>query len=535
MNLKKILAGVAAGALAVGATAFTAFADEMPYEPDGTENVLTELHTSQPTTLDSYASAWYSDNGNIGAYSDSYYIKVTVSDIGDYSGFPIEELLKWDDITTWFEFAIYQNDDNKIIKFPVMGATTDHAVVYFPLSEIEGNPFSFNIQAGHVGFTIDKVEVVEYKDDGKKPGEGGEEVDTSAWVIELKAFNNNWNGWQGAKSEPGALKLTTTVKELIAANAAAGADVTIDNLMGINLEVNGTQVGDVVYYNVTVNDKEPVSGKATIAAGDNGSANGYVATLNMSDYSFAEDDVISVVVSAKEITNEKRKYKNLWTGEAIIGIDWATIWDKMAVIEAEEFADVVEGDTVTVTFTLDDEATYSQLQILDGKSTPLTSPEGLNEYDTIDVKASPFSFVLNADDLALVQANDMRVGGYNVTILSVDLNLANKGEDGDGNNDDDNDDNKDDDKDDDNTGGSSSTGTSTSTSTTTTTTASSTPAEETTTTTQAAPAASDNNGAGAGNTNGAANPDKNAATGVAIAFIPALAAAAGVIISKKRK
>ena len=103
--------------------------------------------------------------------------------------------------------------------------------------------------------------------------------------------------------------------------------------------------------------------------------------------------------------------------------------------------------------------------------------------------------------------------------------------------------------DDDNTttGGGTVTGGTTSSTTTTTTEESKTPEEtttaadnsapsaETTTTTTQAPAVSDNNGAGAGNDGAASGTDGNPSTGVVFAVIPALAAAAGVMISKKRK
>ena len=173
MNFKKILAGVAAGALTVSSLALNAFAEDLASVPTGKEEVVAEFvkAADQSNELSSWGSVWYSLTMDEDELPEDGYIKISVSDVGDFTGddgskTSFDEWLTWD-ISGWAVFMkVYVNDEDhpennwELSVWPSEGATADSAAVYIPLDDISS--LGFNIQSGHVDFTVDSVELVEF-------------------------------------------------------------------------------------------------------------------------------------------------------------------------------------------------------------------------------------------------------------------------------------------------------------------------------------------------------------------------------------
>lgn len=214
-------------------------------------------------------------------------------------------------------------------------------------------------------------------------------------------------------------------------------------------------------------------------------------------------------------------------------VDLGTDWSANVPISADEI-DASENDVITIYFTVG-AAEYQQIELDDGNWTKITT-YATNDYGTIDLDATEtsHSITLTADDAALISENGLIIKGYNITITSVTLTPASNNTNNSTNNSADGEEE-----------GTTTTTThipyypSTTTETTTaedttdketsapeTTAAEETAAPEATT---AAPASSDNNGGGT------SGPDSNMNTGVAIALVPVIAAAAGLIVSKRKK
>lgn len=168
MNFKKILASVAAAALAVSSMAVCSFAaDGLSTAPEGEENVLTEFVKApdQSNVLAQWGSVWYSDSSS-SAIPKEGYIKISLSSLGDYDDgqgviTPFDDFLSWNP-WSWATFLKVYNtaEDWEVTALPIEGATKDAAIVYVPVADVKS--MAFNIQAGHIPFTVDKVELVEF-------------------------------------------------------------------------------------------------------------------------------------------------------------------------------------------------------------------------------------------------------------------------------------------------------------------------------------------------------------------------------------
>lgn len=116
---------------------------------------------------------------------------------------------------------------------------------------------------------------------------------------------------------------------------------------------------------------------------------------------------------------------DIWTGSNDLGTDWDGA--KALKIDAALFADVADGSTIEIGYTTG-EADYYNLKIVEntdgwpGLSSPTVDPQ----WGTIGVDAgsTSYSFTINADDVARIQANGMVIQGYGVTITKVAVNGA---------------------------------------------------------------------------------------------------------------
>lgn len=110
----------------------------------------------------------------------------------------------------------------------------------------------------------------------------------------------------------------------------------------------------------------------------------------------------------------------LWSGTQDFG-NWA---DTPVNIEAEKFAGAKAGDTIKFTYSINavPDQPWNQIKIMDGTEAVLASPTGQNEWNCVDLaSATTYSFEISAADLALVQANGMKITGHGVVLSKVEL------------------------------------------------------------------------------------------------------------------
>lgn len=356
----------------------------------------------------------------------------------------------------------------------------------------------------------------------------------TAWQIALCAAYENQSKWNDyTEKEPeNKLFIQAKVSDVMAA-ADDGID-SLDKLNGVNVKLWGSEIGHKIKYSITLAKKTEGEdeGETTI-------------TLPVEETELLSDWSVAIRLDK----GENEEYLKL-------------------------FENVKKGDIITVNYK---NANGGQLQFKDSDWASLSgnSQSGTpwNEEQTefgFELKDGDgkLQYVIDENDVAKLKEGGLIIGGKNVTVTSVTLTIKSSGSTGGNNdNDEDNDNNKPgyipgdsgSTSDGSTSGGSTSTPSDTTAEAETTasteataapvedTTADNKPAEDTTdngddsssappqivpqATEEQAPAATD---AVNGDSN-ANNADKNQNTGAALALIPAIAAAAGVVISKKRK
>ena len=344
------------------------------------------------------------------------------------------------------------------------------------------------------------------------------------------------------------------------ANAAAGDTIRIDFTINNEAEYHQIQIKDGE-NTAPLTSPEGVNEWESIDV----TTEGFTFVLNEADTATLKEKGMQLMgydVTYQSVTlikvgggnnNDDKTEESIWEGTYNAGTDWD--WDSRLIIEAAKFANAAAGDTIRIDFTINNEAEYHQIQIKDGENTaPLTSPEGVNEWESIDVTTEGFTFVLNEADTATLKEKGMQLMGYDVTYQSVTLikadnsgtsttppvisepstssgNFTVPSTSGGSTSGDTTTDNAQNDPA--NTGAPDSTEENTATNTTPP--AVSTPdGDNDAQDTEGTPVPDDGNG-NVGNAGAGSGEDKNAATGVTLALIPVIAAAAGMVISKKRK
>lgn len=103
--------------------------------------------------------------------------------------------------------------------------------------------------------------------------------------------------------------------------------------------------------------------------------------------------------------------------------DFSTTWDKGTDIPAENFADLIGGATLKFTFTKGT-ADFYRLQIVanyNNWADKLSSIASQVDKDNfIAPTESPFSFVINEADVALLQEHGMGLNGYGITLTKIE-------------------------------------------------------------------------------------------------------------------
>ncbi len=173
MKLKKILASLTAAAMAVSVMAITPVSAAVGTVPEGSQVVLDSMLTGDDavistTVLDKWGSLWMKNyNTDIADWvaEDNTYLKVTLSAVGQYTNDDgsltnIEDML-WALDQSWFTFCNIAGNKYS----PVSGVTASGGgTIYAPLSDFtlsDDGGLGFNLQAGHVGMTIDKAEIIQ--------------------------------------------------------------------------------------------------------------------------------------------------------------------------------------------------------------------------------------------------------------------------------------------------------------------------------------------------------------------------------------
>lgn len=282
MKLKKIIASLTAAAMAVTTMAFAPLsvsAQTFDPAPSGKETKLASLEFTPPVKLDSYGSQWVqSYDSNLADWlkeSDTY-IKVAVTDV-TYQDKSFDDILGWD--LSWLEFMFLDTRNY----MPVGDVSAASSVVYAPLSDFslnEYNGIGFNIQAGHVGFTVQSADIVKVVSQsavvptsdvelGTLSGGGEQTTEVASWDPN-SLDKNTWS----SDFYPAASK---------AASAAYYSDTAdyLKNFAGILYEVNVSSVKTVKYGDLNVQpygscaNYNWISGEYSTAI-ENGTDNFYV-------------------------------------------------------------------------------------------------------------------------------------------------------------------------------------------------------------------------------------------------------------------
>jgi len=212
MKLKKLLAAATSAALALTTMAFTpltASAESFDPAPSGTETVLGSMTLNSatvPYSLDSYGSIWVQNyDADLSSWikdSDAY-LKVSVSNVSDYTSdsgsTPFDDVITWD-IKGWFQFMCV---DSKWY-FPSGSVSAASSTVYVPMTNFslnEYNGIGFNIQAGHVGYTITAADIVKISDSGSSdPTPAGGDIAFEFPTGPIQFVVNDASGWGDAST-----------------------------------------------------------------------------------------------------------------------------------------------------------------------------------------------------------------------------------------------------------------------------------------------------------------------------------------------
>lgn len=139
---------------------------------------------------------------------------------------------------------------------------------------------------------------------------------------------------------------------------------------------------------------------------------------------------LAAALTVSAITANAFAADNLLSGDLNLGTGWGGEF-----LDASNFADVSEGDVVTVEYVINNEADYHLVQIAngcDGWPTLACSNKAVNNqaddefknqddgFAVVSVDGS-VSYTLNADDVSTIQLFGMVLRGYDITIKSVTI------------------------------------------------------------------------------------------------------------------
>ncbi len=474
MKLKKLLAAATSAALALTTMAIaplTASAESFDAAPSGTETILGSMTLNSaavPYSLDSYKSIWVqnydSDLASWVADSDAY-LKVSVSNVSDYTNdsgsTPFDDVITWD-IKDWFQFM---SVDSKWY-FPSGSVSAASSTVYVPMTNFslnEYNGIGFNIQAGHVGYTITAADIVKISDSGSSdPTPSGGDIAFEFPTGPISLTINDASGWGDAsttKAGQAVCPISTITGVKLGKTTAAEllkmySTISLNGIQYKNDDLNaGADKFDLVLY---VQHGSGWEWKAYSV----GTLASPTASVKIADIlgSYNEDDVIQTMglqitckggdVPAIESMNlGDTFYLNrastpvkpdpdpvkpdpdpvdpvgptdgvLWSGSE----DLKTDWSASVSIPAEKFADIKADDTLIFTFTKGS-ADYFQIKIMDGDWTPLASPK-TNKWDCVELSDSPYEVKISAADASALKAKGMVVSGYGIVLKSVAVKSA---------------------------------------------------------------------------------------------------------------
>lgn len=137
------------------------------------------------------------------------------------------------------------------------------------------------------------------------------------------------------------------------------------------------------------------------------------STVNDGKITFYSDkfSAFALVSEPDEVTPSDG---TIWSGSVNQGINWE--WNPVQV-DADK-CNFKAGDKLIISFTINNEADYHQLKVMDGANNVLDSSNP-NEWGTVDVSSSPLTVTLSADDAAKLNANGITISGFDVTVTGV--------------------------------------------------------------------------------------------------------------------
>ncbi len=195
MKLKKLLAAVVSGALALSTMAISSFsvsAAAVSDTPAGIEKVISTFTTGGNPYSESFTSTWgngqWVDSGlsadDLTSYlnDSSVYIKLNASGVGSYvndknESTDFDTMMGWGWVNyNWVTMVkLYRDKDttNPVTFVPIPSSKADKAVCYAPLSDIAGTNmidenglFQCNVQSGHFSaLTVDSIQIVQFSTD----------------------------------------------------------------------------------------------------------------------------------------------------------------------------------------------------------------------------------------------------------------------------------------------------------------------------------------------------------------------------------
>lgn len=276
MNLKKILAGVVAGAMAVSAMSIAAFAEAAPEKKVVTVKELKEPYakicTSTAKGTDADVSWVVATADNEKAFESKATV-VAENDWWNELEVSVEALIgdvKPADVKsiTFSSTANFTVGYNKLDGWG-QGETDDKDFVVTDMllepaevnNDIEVNTLvTGEFEAGtkdgdyaavvyNASYDAEKeIATLTIKDDdvvvvSVTVPEG---VDASKMVLTFKGYDSSWSGWKSVSSEEGATSFQTTIKAIREANELEKPE----DLFGVNLEISGLADGAKVNYTV---------------------------------------------------------------------------------------------------------------------------------------------------------------------------------------------------------------------------------------------------------------------------------------------
>ena len=276
MNLKKILTGIVAGAMAVSAMSIAAFAEAANEKKTVTVPGLTEpylmfcLNTGDKGDVTVDWTVKTADNEEAGKGSKDFesegswwqQLDLTIEEVcGDVDPTAITGVT-FNCPLTYVVGYNTTNDGAWGQTDPVTGEATFTDVAFAPYTydtEVEVNTlvtgvFEAGTSDGAYASVVynaacdeeKEVATLTIKDDDVVVAviTVPEDVDASKMVISLKGYDSSWSGWKDVVSEEGSVVLQTTVKAIREANGFENAE----DLFGVNLEISGLADGAKVSY-----------------------------------------------------------------------------------------------------------------------------------------------------------------------------------------------------------------------------------------------------------------------------------------------